>query len=45
MFVVCGAKGEVLLSEVVCDRTCIMSDEESSSPEVRVFMIEKEALW
>ena len=31
--------------EVVYHRSCIMSDGESSSPEVRVFMTEKEALW
>ena len=40
----CGEKGEVLLSEVMCDRSCIMSDEESSSSKVRVFMTKKEAL-
>ena len=41
----CGAKGKVQFFEVVCDRSCIMSDEESLSPEVRVFMTKKEALW
>ena len=41
----CGAKSKVLVSKVVCDRSCIMADEESSSSEVRVFMTEKEALW
>ena len=45
VFVVCGTKSEVLISEVVCERSSIMADEESSSLEVRVFMIEKEALW
>ena len=41
----CGVKSEVLVSEVVCDHSCIMTDEESSSLEVRVFMTKKEVLW
>ena len=44
MFVMCGTKSEVWIAEVVCDRSSIMADEESSSPEVRVFMIEQEVL-
>ena len=45
VFFVCGTKSEVLISEVMCDQPSIMADEESSYPEVRVFMTEKEALW
>ena len=41
----CGTKSEVLITEVVCDHSSIMADEESSSPEVRIFMTEQEALW
>ena len=41
----CGTKSEVLIAEVVCDRSSIMADKKSSSPEVRVFMTEKEVLW
>ena len=37
-------RGEVLIVEVVCDQSSIMTDEESSSLDVRVFMTEKEAL-
>ena len=33
------------ITEVVCDYSSIMADGESLSPSVRVFMIEKEALW
>ena len=40
-----GQRGEVLIVEVVCDRASIMSYDESLSPNVRVFMTEKEALW
>ena len=42
MFVVCGRRLPV---EVVCDQSPSMSEEERSSPEVRVFMTEREALW
>ena len=38
-------QGEVLIVEVVCDRSSTMADDESSSLDVRVFMTEKEALW
>ena len=38
-------KGEVLIVEVMCDRSSTMSDEDPSSLNVRLFMIEKEALW
>ena len=31
--------------EVVCDRDLIMSDDDSLSPSVRVFMTEKEDFW
>ena len=40
-----GQRGEVHITEVVCDRASIMSDDESLSPGVRVFMMEKKALW
>ena len=44
--VIYGTKrGEVLIVEVACDRSSIMVDEEPSSPGIRVFMTEKEALW
>ena len=45
MFVVCGKKCEVMISEVMCDRSSLMANEVSSSPEVRIFVTEKEALW
>ena len=32
-------------TEVVCDQARTMSDSESLSPGVRVFLTEKEALW
>ena len=41
MFVMCSRKVSV---EVVCDQTPSMSGE-GSSPEVRVFLTEQEALW
>ena len=40
-----GEEPEVKLSEVVCDPTIIMSDSESFSTGVKVYMTEKEALW
>ena len=45
MFFVCRTKGRVLIVEVMCDRGFIISDDESLSLGVRVFMTEKEALW
>ena len=41
----CGTKGKFLIVEVVCDQSSTMSEEEGSSPNVRVFMTEKETLW
>ena len=38
-------RGKIFIVEVVCDRSSIMADEEPLSSSVRVFMIEKEALW
>ena len=40
-----GHRGDFCVAEVVCDRVSIMSDDDSLSPGVRVFMSEKEALW
>ena len=37
--------GGLATSEVLCDRSSIMAGEEPSSPSVRVFMTEEEALW
>ena len=45
MFSCMGQRGEVLIIEVMCDRSSIMVDEESLSLNVRVFMTEKEAMW
>ena len=45
MLVVCRIKGKVLIVGVMCDQTPTMSEEEGSSPNVRVFMTENEALW
>ena len=41
----CETRGEVFIIEVVCDRSSIMAGKEPSSPSVRVFMTEEEALW
>ena len=42
----CAGKEEVgRVPEVVCDQVSTMSDSESLSTGVRVFMTEKEALW
>ena len=38
-------KSQGKLSEVGCDQARVMSEGESSSPEVRVFMTEEEVLW
>ena len=38
-------RGGVFIVEVVCDRSSIMAGKEPSSPSIRVFMIEEEALW
>ena len=40
-----GQREKVCIAEVVCDQAFIMSDDESLSLGVRVFMTEKEALW
>ena len=39
-----GKEADMRKSEVVCDQDRVMSEGESS-PEVRVFMTEEEALW
>ena len=39
------SKGGILIVEVVCDRSSIMANDEPSSPNVRVFMTKKNALW
>ena len=42
----CARQREGLaITEVVCDCSSILADEEPLSPSVRVFMTEKEALW
>ena len=38
-------KKEFCATEVVCTQVYIMSDSDSLSPGVRIFMSEKEALW
>ena len=40
-----GQRARLAITEVMCDCSPIMADEELSSPGVRVFMIEKKALW
>ena len=40
-----GKETEVSISEVVCDPASLMSDSESLSTGVKIFMTEKEALW
>ena len=40
-----GQRAGLAITEVVCDRSPIMADEEPSSLSVRVFMIEKKSLW
>ena len=43
--VVCRSRGKSSLLEVMCDPNGIMSDSDSLSTGVRIFMTEKEALW
>ena len=37
-------RGGLVITEVVCDHSSIMVDQDPLSPEVRVFMTEEEAL-
>ena len=41
----CETRGREFIVEVVCDQSFKMVDQDPLSPEVRVFMIEEEALW
>ena len=45
MVVICGTNWKVVTIEVMYDQVSTMSKREGSSPNVRVFMTENEALW